>query len=136
MIKYRAFYKHDLATGEILPFYVQEMDDDFKFVMEEPVPLEQAIAYPFCIPFLDDDWIVHRWTGFTDSAGVDIYEGDTVSFEYTTRSGSQEGVIKWNDKYKLLGIASEGHSGILPFFNFMTNDGKLLVWSLGYVKIP
>ena len=127
MLKYRALYKYDLVTGEILPFYIQEVDDDLKFVMEEVVELEDRIMYDLCIPFLDPDWIVHRWTGFTDSAGVDIYEGDTVSFEYTTRSGSHEGIITWNDKYKLLGIASEGHSGILPFFNFMTNDGKLLV---------
>lgn len=131
--KFRAFYKPDLQDGNILPFYLRLHQESLMFVMEEPVELEERIAYYMDVPFTDSDWIVHRWVGFTDSNGNDIWENDLVEFEYAARSGKHEGIVMWCDKYKHLGIKSFSRESdtILPFFNFMGNSGELLVKTLG-----
>lgn len=135
--KYRAFYKHDLAAGDILPFYVNLYQDSLMFVMEEPTnpqfELKDKFAYDFSIPFLDDDWLVHRWTNFVDSEGIDIWEQDLVKFQYSPHSETLEGIVMWNDEFKILGIKSFSRESdsIIPFFNFIDNSGKLNVKTLG-----
>ncbi len=76
---YRAIYRPDLEVrSEYLPFFVEEADDGLYFVMAA----DPRIRYEFAVPFVDDDWILDRFTGRYDKHGTKIYEGDRLYSPY------------------------------------------------------
>ncbi len=80
--KFRAFYKGDKNTSDgYLRFDQKEIDDSLYFVHEdkEKFPNDE-LRYAFEIPFLDDDWILLKFTGQKDVNETDIYEGDLIEW--------------------------------------------------------
>lgn len=97
---FRAFYKPDLLTKHgAIKFEQTVFEDWLCFEHDE-------IRYDFTIPFIDDDWEVQQWTGYTDKNGVKIFEGDFIR----SCSGNWGEVIF--DKGEFKHLADEGHPWI------------------------
>jgi hypothetical protein len=117
MIKYRALYTGDLEDDLYLPFFIKEYRDELVFMMEEPVELENRITYPLSVPFLDEDWLIHRFTGFADSDRVDIYEGDTLTV--INGSSEKEYVVIFDSACQALGVLSREESEFISIYSFL-----------------
>ena len=82
-----------------------------------------------------------QWAGIKDSKGKDIYLGDVVKCYFNTRTEVENiGVIEFSEKYGVVGVkVTEANVYVAaqdipkPFFNFMTNNGDLLIEVIGNI---
>ena len=87
------------------------------------------------------DFKVLQWAGIKDSKGKDIYLGDVVKCYFNTRTEVENiGVIEFSEKYGVVGVkVTEANVYVAaqdipkPFFNFMTNNGDLLIEVIGNI---
>ena len=110
--KYRAFYKPDFLLKKYLPFVSVVEDYDLYFVMEE----DHSFRYHFSTPFMDDDWIVDRDTGLTDSNENPFFENDYVV--YTTVEGKFRKLIKWSSSMGVACVSSNNGTEV-PLYMFL-----------------
>ena len=93
--EYRAWYKHDVPPLKFEQYYD---DDQAKLFFR--MACDHEFAYPFEIPFIDDDFILEQCIGFKDTNGVKAFFGDTIKAVLVDVHGEQvvvTGTIIWND---------------------------------------
>lgn len=94
--KYRSFCKLDFNTSSgPLRFSQKEIDGSLWFVCDGT---KDEIKYPFEVPFLDSDWILHQFTGVYDKKGVEIYDMDIVKSTAKINGAPKDTIflVRWN----------------------------------------
>lgn len=87
--KFRAWFKHDIESGEPLLFEEREVEHKLYFVCTK----DSDIKYELFVPFISDDWIVEKNIGVSDIDGTDIFEGDILFDDFN----NEIGYVVWNE---------------------------------------
>lgn len=65
---------------------------------------------------------IGQFTGFLDSQGMEIYEGDTVAYEYNDDEGGRETAmlpIIWNEEFGSFGVDDSAAGDRSSFYEIM-----------------
>lgn len=119
--KFRAWYKPHLDKGITEQFEQVEIDCELFFVSSK----DKEVKYKFCIPFIDDDWIVEESIGASDVNGTDIFRGDILFDDFN----NEIGYVVWNEnnmRYEVCFYDSEGSDSYEPLDKNYANSLKIV----------
>jgi hypothetical protein len=114
----RAFYKPDVKTKDgalkFIPEFLVEGDEEgILWVCCD----DDAIKYPFDLPYLDSDWIIQQGTRILDKNQNQIFDGDLIQVRYKSDECGD-----WDEMTGEIQILSDQYFGLATWIKWLNDD--------------